>query len=367
MNPSGTTASHGGEGVQQSLLARAFAERGHNVHMLSLDHGQPDEEVIDGVRLWKTYRKAGGLPVFRFIYPRAFSLMHALRCADADVYYQSSAGMLTGLTAWFCQRNKRKFVYRVASDSDCIPGQQLIQFWRDRKLYEWGLRRANLTLSQSEQQRSLLRNNYGLDSKVAGMPVETCEVNRTFKERTVDVLWVNNIRPVKQPERLLALAQQLDSLNFTQIGGPAGRSQSLFLELQDKATDITNLNWRGYVPYSQTRKVFEEAKLFISTSDMEGFPNTYLQAWMAGTPVVAFFDPDGIIQREGLGRIVGSLDEAKEAITGLLENETEWRRINERVRAYASRHHGTPVIDQYEQLFASLTTDKKSNAFGSAL
>ena len=104
MNPSGTTASHGGEGVQQSLLARAFAERGHDVHMLVLDHGQPYEEMIDGVRIWKTYKATEGVPVFRFIHPRASSLLGALRSADADVYYQSIAGMLTGLTAWFCQR-----------------------------------------------------------------------------------------------------------------------------------------------------------------------------------------------------------------------------------------------------------------------
>ena len=104
--------------------------------------------------------------------------------------------------------------------------------------------------------------------------------------------------------------------------------------------------------------MFSHARLFLSTSDTEGFPNTYLQAWMAGAPVIAFFDPDGIIEREGLGIVVGSVDEAVQAIENLLGDAERWREMSERANAYAVAHHGAMVIKQYETLITPLYSEK---------
>ena len=350
LNPAKCTVMHGGEGVQQTLLAREFRRRGYEVHMLALDHGQPNGEVIHGINVWKTYEAKAGLPVLRIVYPRASAILKALKNADADVYYQSCAGMITGLTAWFCRRNGRPFIYRVAADTDCIPGQQLIRYYRDRKLYEYGLRHADLIISQSEQQEELLKRNYNLKSEIAGMPVQGCEIIRRFEGRELGILWVNNIRPIKMPERVLMLAGELLNHSFCMIGGAGRGSEKLFERLRDESESLTNLDWRGFVPYHEARNHFERARIFLSTSDSEGFPNTYLQAWMAGTPVVVFFDPDGVVAREGLGKVVSSVEEAKRTITELLDNPEEWSRISERARAYALEHHGRGVVDRYEQL-----------------
>ena len=42
----------GGEPVQQTLLARALARRGHDVTMVSADHGQADGMECRGVRVF---------------------------------------------------------------------------------------------------------------------------------------------------------------------------------------------------------------------------------------------------------------------------------------------------------------------------
>ena len=47
--------------------------------------------------------------------------------------------------------------------------------------------------------------------------------------------------------------------------------------------------------------LYDRAKVLVNTSDVEGFPNSYLQAWIRGVPVVTLIDPDGVIEREGLG------------------------------------------------------------------
>jgi len=357
LNPVHGHAGHGGEGVQQTLLARSFVDRGYDVHMVVLDHGQADDEVIDGIHIWKAYRPDAGIPIARFIYPRASGLLRALRMADAMIYYQSCAGAATGLTTWFCRRKGRRFVHRLASDTDCIPGRQIIRYARDRKLYEYGLYRADLILSQSARQQRLLLDNYGLSSAVAGMPVEPSEP-LPLVERNIDVLWVANIRQLKRPGLVLSLAQRLPERRFHMAGGSCAGEEQLYSDLEHRASAIRNLQWSGFLPYRKAQSLFPYARVFLSTSETEGFPNTYLQAWMPGTPVVAFFDPDGIIEREGLGLVVRNEDEAQQAIENLLNDPALWQSLSRQARGYAMNYHGESVIDRYETLMAPLFRER---------
>jgi len=82
----------GGESVQQTLLARALARRGHQVTMVVGDYGQADGARWDSIRTWKAYPADAGIPVLRFIHPRWTGLWAALERADADVYSTSCAG-----------------------------------------------------------------------------------------------------------------------------------------------------------------------------------------------------------------------------------------------------------------------------------
>jgi glycosyltransferase involved in cell wall biosynthesis len=84
----------------------------------------------------------------------------------------------------------------------------------------------------------------------------------------------------------------------------------------------------------------------VNTSDIEGFPNTYLQAWASGTPVVAFFDPDGVIAREGLGVAVRTTEEMSEAVQRLTSNESEWNAARQRCLAFIERHYSEDVVLQ---------------------
>ena len=293
LNPTIGKSYIGGESVQQSLLAKAFVSFGYHVSLVTLDVGQQDGGVIDNIKVWKTYREEAGIPVFRFLYPRITSIVRALTHADADIYYQSPAGMLTGLTAAFCRAKGRKFIHRIASDANCIPGQQLIRYWRDRKVYEYGLRRADLVAAQTVKQIRLLRNHYGLRSVPVNMVVEFPKENSNAK-RDIDVLWVNNLRQVKRPELFLQLAAMLSGYRFVMIGGPCPGQDNYYQQILHKAGALGNLEFLGALPYGKINQYFARAEVFVNTSEIEGFPNSFLQAWVRGVPVVSFFDPASI-------------------------------------------------------------------------
>ena len=347
----------GGESVQQTLLGRALARRGHDVSMVVADYGQKDAAQWEAIRIYKAYRLDAGIPVLRFVHPRWTGMWSALKRADADLYYTSCAGMQVGLVALFCRRFGKRFVFRAASDTDCDGSRLLVRFARDRWLYEYGLRRADAILVQSASQAQALARHYGLAGRVAGMLVEKPPPDTA---RDVDVLWIGNIRQVKRPDRILELADRLPEVKIHVAGGSLRDEEALFRNVKRAASAKSNVSFHGRLSYWDANELYGRARVLVNTSDVEGFPNSYLQAWVRGVPVVTLIDPDGVIEREGLGVAASSVEEIPAAIRHLLSNASAWRAAGDRCRAFMAREHGedrvlSVYLDTFEKAMRSNT------------
>ncbi len=342
----------GGEAIQHVLLARAWRDLGHDVSIIVHDDGQGPLREHEGIKAIAAQTREGGIPGLRFFHPRASKLFSSLMAADADIYYQSPAGAPTGFTGWYARSAGRKFIFRVASDSDCEREHGRLQFWRDRKLYNFGLRRAHLVAAQTVYQQQMLRENHGIESHVINMMVESprglAVANAAAKD--IDVLWVSNFRSLKRPELALELARQLPHVKFTLAGGPMPGGQTYYDDMVAAAARLPNVTMMGSVRYRDTGALFDRAKIFLNTSSIEGFPNTFLQSWIRGVPVVTFFDPDGLVQRTPLGRVANSVDDMREAIRGLLEIDVDRQLLGRRAREFALREYTTGVAARYLEL-----------------
>jgi glycosyltransferase involved in cell wall biosynthesis len=344
--------SVGGESVQHVLLARAWRDLGIEVSMIVRDHGQGRITCIDGIRAIAAYRRSDGIPMLRFAHPRMTRAIAAMREVDADVYYQSPSGSETGITAWFCRRYGKRSVIRIASDLACIPGRQLIRYWRDRRIYEYGLRNADVLVAQSEQQRALLREHYGLRSELVNMAVEPPREPPVPKD--IDVLWIANLRPVKRPEVALDLARRLPHLTFALAGGRMRGSEKYYDEMMQAANQLPNVRWLGAVPYTEVGLLFSRARVFLNTSSIEGFPNTFLQAWIRGVPVATFFDPDHLVRLKRLGQTAATVGEMAASLDSLLRDEASRQAIGEHARTFAAAEFlAAQVASRYLQLLDS--------------
>jgi glycosyltransferase involved in cell wall biosynthesis len=334
-DPSGVA----GEPLQQTLLATAIARRGYSVSMVVADHGQPDGATWERVTTYKAYSQKAGLPILRFVHPRWTRLWSAMKRADADVYYASCAGALAGQIAMFCARHARRFVFRIASDSDCMRSSLLTKhwYWRDWWMYQQALRRADSILVQSARQQELLLGNFGAHSSIAPLLVDAGRSDLGFQDRDIDALWVANLRAVKRPDVLLDVAERSPGLRFHMVGGPLRVALELFQTSKSRAARL-GVHFHGALEYRETNALYGRARVFVNTSDLEGFPNTYAQAWASGTPVVAFFDPDGIIARHGLGATVTTREQMVEAVQRLARDESAWRAAHARCLAFSQQH-----------------------------
>jgi glycosyltransferase involved in cell wall biosynthesis len=345
----------GGAELQQTLVAKALVKRGLKVSMVIADYGQPDRASWSGVTTLKAYRPDAGIPVIRFLHPRWTSVWAALRRADADIYYVSCAGVLVWQVALFARMFRRKTVFRVASDSDCDPRTLLVSTWRDRQLYRYALRTINMVLAQTHRQRDLLIRNFNRESRIVAPMAEPAAGRLPFHGRTIDVLWVGNFRPLKRAELLLTLAERFPGMSFHMAGGPLASEPEHFNFMEAKAATLPNVQFHGAVPYHEIGRLFERARVLVNTSEIEGFPNTFLQAWSHGAPVVTFLDPDELIAREGLGRAVANIDEMQDAVAALATDQALWEAMSARCCRYMDREYDPSVAaEPYLSALAAL-------------
>lgn len=344
----------GGAELQQSILSKALVKRGFRVTMICMDHGQDDSAEFDGVEVLKAYAPNAGIPVFRFIHPRLTSIWRAMKRANADIYIQSTAGMLTGVIAAFCRYYGKKSIYYGASDPDFIKNTPLIKYQRDRWIFEFGLRNVDQVLVQNPRQKELCCQNYGRES-IQVPNVYDCPDNASNNEAGY-ILWVSTIRQLKRPELYLALAQLLPNYQFVMVGGIGHGQSPLYESIKAKAETLDNFKFIGFVPFSQVEHYYDDARLVINTSDFEGFPNAFLQAWARKIPTVSFFDCGARDDEDKpVGFIVDSLDSMRNVVEKLMIDNKEWSKQGERCQAYFATNHSIGHgADIYISLFSNI-------------
>lgn len=337
----------GGAEVQRVLIARELVQRGHRVSFVTLDHGQPDAVDHDGIRVYKMCSKDDGLPGLRFIHPRWTSLCAAMRRADADCYIQRTSGVETGQTAMWAKSNNKRFVYSVANDPECDHRLGGKRTWRERAFYQYGLRRADRVVAQTDRQRAMLQEHFGIDAVVIrscapdpGDPFADDHRHGAFAKRRI--LWVGRFSRQKRLDRLPAIATACREMQFDVIGDHSNPSPEIAAAVAELKR-LPNVSLHGFIPYADLPPFYEKASLLLCTSDWEGYPNTFMEAWSRAVPVVSTIDPDHVIARHTLGH-VSATDELTIAasLTSMLTDEAKWKQCAVNARHFYLANH-TPT------------------------
>jgi glycosyltransferase involved in cell wall biosynthesis len=93
----------------------------------------------------------------------------------------------------------------------------------------------------------------------------------------------------------------------------------------------------------------------LSTSEGEGFPSVFLEAWAHGTPVASLtVNPDRLITRKGLGVVNPSIAETAANIGRLVGSVDERQEAAIRVHDYAVQiHSGAAVAATVERVLST--------------
>jgi len=123
---------------------------------------------------------------------------------------------------------------------------------------------------------------------------------------------------------------------------------------------MPNVRVLGTVPRQKMPELYRSMSLLCCTSLYEGFPNTFLEAWSHGLPVVSTVDPDNLIASRRLGMAASNAGEMVAAIRQLAESPASWRELSGNARRYYLANHAVdPVMQRFEQLFLEVAGEIK--------
>ena len=338
----------GGAELQQSYLGAELASRGHQVSFITMDHGQGAEEKIGNVRAIASFIPKEGIPGLRFFWPRLYKVWKALANSDADIFYVRCAGYLLAVVVFFARKHHKKVVYCCANDPEFDPKKIELHNFRDKWMFYWGLRRCDAVVVQNNLQKRLLKENFNREGVVIPNGFPSSEEPASPE----NILWVASFKKFKRPEIFVELAKIFPQENFVMVGGSVSSNKEAYESLKKESQKVPNLRFCGHMPLSDAEKEFSMAKALINTSIHEGFPNTFLQAWRKGVPVLSFVDPDNLIQSNQLGYVATDMDDMKGKMNQLLRDSSL---MSQNIRSYFEANLTiSAVVDSYEKFFLEL-------------
>ncbi len=333
----------GGIERQQALFAKWLAEQGHDVSMIVW--GQQDDEPakVSGVNVQYLCKVSDGIPVLRFVHPRWTSLIDAMKCVDADVYYYNLGDMGLGQVVLWSKFAKKTVVYSVSSEPVCRRDLRGVLSLRERIIYKYGLRNVDKIIVQTTTQAELLKSEYGLESELLPMPCSDLsrgEFSATDPDEAAQhrVVWVGRLSKEKRPDWLIAVARACPAIQFDVIG-QANRGTDYADRFLESADELDNVHVRGVVQHQDLFEFYRKASLLICTSAYEGLPNVFLEAWSMGLPTVTSFDPGGIVAANDIGFVGTSPDDLADKLRTLLADTSVWSRCSANAGDYFRKHH----------------------------
>jgi glycosyltransferase involved in cell wall biosynthesis len=344
------TSVFGGAEVDAWLLATELAKDARfAVSAIVANYGQPHEETRDGVRIIK------GIDFNKGFLSNSQRLWLAMNSSNAQIFFLESASPGVPFTSLYCRLRGLKWVYRVASrlesDGTYLKNHPILG-----RLFLRAIRRASHVIAQGESDRENLAALAGIKAEV--IPNGQRMPQPTQKEDNGPILWVGRSDPVKRPDLFLALAKRISSESFVMICQRA-TGDADYDGLKKAASAIPNLVFVERVPFRQMDDHFRRARVFVNTSDSEGFPNAFIQACKNGTAILSLsVNPDEFLTKNHCGLSCGGdFERFVSALKGMLADGA-YIGLGGNGRSYArERHDIGRIIEQYKEIFSKAVSE----------
>ncbi|WP_454065131.1 glycosyltransferase family 4 protein [Candidatus Nitrospira salsa] len=323
----------GGSERYQWLLARALVSAGWCVTVgVHTELPYKESREIDGVKFIGIGNGNTLLAWYKF-----------LRWERPDWWQWQCSSHWLGPAGIMAKLSRVRLIFSAMHDRDVQPRTALSRRSRWWMLYAWGLLWADRIFVQHQGQLA------GLDPKLQSKAFLLPGIVQLIHRATGDhvnrepyVAWVGVLREVKRPDLLLEIAKQIPHIHFVVCGGPtAHRTSPGYCErIIRELGSLHNVEYLGHVPPEDALGVIAGASILLSTSDEEGFPSVFLEAWSFGTPTVSLnIDPDGIIQHKGLGTLAGNVNKAIADIEFLMKTPEVCKKMAIRAQQHVSEGH----------------------------
>jgi glycosyltransferase involved in cell wall biosynthesis len=362
------TTSGGGE-LQIALLAKALARGGHEV--VVLDYVAIQEfQTEDGIKVYPIRGWNKGIKMIRTLTHRLPNLYSCLRNQNADIYYCRIRDSRHIVAWWAARKVKAKFILGLAEDLDVMKFKMRWKYYYSSYLrspwvffdgilceivYPWLLNKSDVVFVQHEGQKQMLLQR-GIKSIIFPNLIDLNQIPSIPNPTHNYFIFVGWLDKRKGVDEFFKVVEGAPFAKFKVIGPPRDKSGYFYYE---KLKSFQNVSLLGELSHNDTLQQIANSKALISTSQMEGFPNIFIEAWAYGIPVLSLYvDPGSVIEKEELGAIShGSLERLLQAM--YMNSIPDG--FAERARKYIEHTHAltTFKIEEINYLFNKLVNHGK--------
>ncbi|MDD4381949.1 MAG: glycosyltransferase family 4 protein [Candidatus Dojkabacteria bacterium] len=328
-----SNTAFGGAEIQLFLLGKELHRLGYKTNFLVGDFGQKEKE-FNGIKIYKSFKMTDSP------FKKLFVFRKKLLSLDYDVYIQRALSYISPLLSVIFKRRKKKFIYMVAHDSEVDGSHPITKSIFGKLLANVLWKNAFLVIAQNKYQYDKLKNICNNLIIVKNLH----EIPKGSSDRKVDkgyLLWVGRSVGWKRPELFLKLSKELPNEKFVFVLNKANEGDKDYEKLKQDALQNKNIIFLESIPYCNISKLYKDAKIFVSTSKKEGFPNTFIDAGVWGVPIASLsVDPDDFIQGGKCG-IYGNNDWEVfiNEIKKILKDEKLYKEYSGNIYKYMKSNH----------------------------
>jgi glycosyltransferase involved in cell wall biosynthesis len=352
---------HGGSELQLYLIAKELSKNDDfKISFITGDFGQKNREYYPKIQLFKSFTPKSNDSLLKKLF-QATKYYRLFKKLNADIYFTSAANSTVGLVSLFCKLNNKKHIHRTAHEEE-------VNFTYSRKgilgkIFTKGLIYSDLVITQNQNHQKLLKENFGINAQILKNSFAIKEIKPSKKD---SILWVARCDYWKRPELFIHLAKRVPDERFIMIAPPANEKENYQKEIKDKSKQIKNLTFIDRVPFNNIQVYFNSAKVFINTSEFEGFPNTFLQAGNGKTPVLSLnVNPDNFINEYNCGFFCeNDFDKLVGYTKILIDNKKVWEEKSENIYKYIKENHDIQInVEQLTKMIYELVGKKNEKIY----
>ncbi|UBM62460.1 glycosyltransferase family 4 protein [Candidatus Sulfidibacterium hydrothermale] len=352
----------GGSEHQAFILAKNLVKRGYEVHYIfvnSTNDDVPYEDdgiILHPLKLLKK-NKWFGNPLFSY----RKQINKKLKLINPDFIYHRNLMPFLGIACKYCKKHRCKVIWHIASKTDVEKYSlkltpSLLVNYLNKKLINFGILNTDMIITQENYHNEQLLLNYNKSNTILinkFFPVPNYEIKK--KDKPISVVWIANIKPIKQLEKFIELARKYESqedILFKVIGKLPDKKTKYGKFILKKISSSKNLFVLGKLHPDEVNNVLANSHIFVNTSLLEGgVPVTFIQAWLNEVPVLSLnVNPDNVFNKYKVGYYCNTIDVMTQKLDLLINNKTLRKEMGKSAKSYCIKYFSMENIDLIEKL-----------------
>lgn len=299
------------------------------------------------------YSQITNMPKIFGLFLSALHFLYEIVKLNPDVVIQMGSGYITGLSAIYSFFFQKPMIFITASDKD-LDFQD--PTWNKRSVLQKNLYKIGIFLSTHivaiseahfqkvtslKRRKSNLKNISYIPN---GIPNITPIKPKDFLNKNY-IFWIGRFNRDKNPEGIIPIANAFPDLKFI-ICGP--NNDEFLIKKWD---EISNITYLGFLKSEEIRYLMKHSLALLSTSILEGFPNTFIESFSVGTPILSIhLDPSNIISKNKLGIVSNDISTIQKFIENLMDDQFRYKISTRCLTFYEENYKYKTIVQKYRSL-----------------